>query len=234
MDPETRPTDGVTMLIRTIRTTTHGRYLVRPAPAGATAPIILGFHGYGQHAQAMLDELERIPGADRWTLVSAQGLHRFYNLKTNEVVANWMTREDRELAIADNVAYVAAVVEEVTRGQTPMALAYLGFSQGVAMAFRAAAHTRRPACAVVALGGDIPPELRVDETRLPPVLIARGVRDEFYTAAALAADTGWLAARGLEHVALAFEGGHEWTPAFRQAAADFLAPRLEADPTPRS
>ena len=219
------------MLIRTIRTTTHGRYLLRPAPAGAPAPVVVGFHGYAQHAQTMLDELERIPGAERWTLVSIQGLHRFYNLKANEVVAGWMTREDRDLAIADNVAYVAAVVEEVTRGQAAPRLAYVGFSQGVATAFRAAAHGAVAAHAVVALGGDIPPELRHGDTRLPPVLIARGERDEWYTAATLATDAAWLVTRGLEHVTLTFDGGHEWTPAFRQAAADFLATRLDADPT---
>ena len=50
-------------------------------------------------------------GADRWRLVSIQGLHRFYQRRADEVVASWMTRQDRELAIADNLAYVAAVID---------------------------------------------------------------------------------------------------------------------------
>jgi predicted esterase len=215
------------MLVRTIQTPTHGRYLVRPSKQAEPAPLVVGFHGYAQHAQAMLDDLERVPGAEGWTLVSVQGLHRFYNTRTGDVVASWMTKEDRELAIADNIAYAAAVVQEVSRGHPPSRVAFVGFSQGVATAFRAAARAGIGVHAVVALGGDIPPELRDGgNVDLPPVLIGRGDRDEYYTAAKLAVDAGWLSAKGLEHETLTFEGGHEWTAAFRQAAGEFLGRRL--------
>ena len=68
-------------------------------------------------------------------IVSVQGLHRFYNRAGTEVLASWMTKEDRELAIADNIAYVAQVLSAVTEefGIT-RPLIYAGFSQGVAMA----------------------------------------------------------------------------------------------------
>ena len=42
-----------------------------------------------------------------------QGLNRYYT-RHGDMVAAWMTREDRELAIADNIAYVAAVLDAVT------------------------------------------------------------------------------------------------------------------------
>ncbi len=65
--------------------------------------------------------------------VSVQALNRFYNRSNDAIVANWMTREDRELAIADNLAYV-----DGGRGRRPRdqhrnqcALVYVGFSQGV-------------------------------------------------------------------------------------------------------
>jgi hypothetical protein len=58
--------------------------------------------------------LHRIPDVSHWLLVAVQALHPFYT-KSERVVASWMTREDRELAIADNLAYVAAVVETVQR-----------------------------------------------------------------------------------------------------------------------
>ena len=50
-----------------------------------------------------------------------------------------MTKEDREPAIADNTAYVANVLSAVAEefGLT-RPLIYAGFSQGVAMAYRAA------------------------------------------------------------------------------------------------
>ena len=90
----------------TIETKTHGRYLVR---RGMNAHLLVGFHGYGESAEKHLSELEKV-GVD-WTLVAVQGLHRFYT-RSEDVVASWMTRQDRELAIADNIEYVRRVVDE--------------------------------------------------------------------------------------------------------------------------
>ena len=56
-------------------------------------------------------------------------------------------------------------------------LAYLGFSQGAAMAYRAAAGSGHPCQGVVVLGGDVPPELEGrDLASFPPVLLGRGKR----------------------------------------------------------
>src|ERR1700716_1960617 len=100
---------------RTIAANTHGRYLVVPAAAAAPAGLLVGFHGYAEGAEMQLERLRAIPGSDRWRLVAIQGLHRFYQRRTNEVIASWMTRQDRELAIADNLAYVNAVIDAVDR-----------------------------------------------------------------------------------------------------------------------
>jgi len=40
-----------------------------------------------------------------------QGLHRFYRSRSEIVVASWMTKQDRELAIGDNIDYVRRAVE---------------------------------------------------------------------------------------------------------------------------
>ena len=49
------------------------------------------------------------------------------------------------------------------------------------MAFRAGLLGARKADAVLALGGDVPPELLADpRTEFPRVLLARGSRDEWY------------------------------------------------------
>ena len=60
-----------------------------------------------------MDRLEAIPGSSAWTLVSIQALHRFYRGRTDDVVASWMTREDRDEAIADNLAYISAALDQV-------------------------------------------------------------------------------------------------------------------------
>jgi predicted esterase len=215
------------MIERTIATTTHGRYLVVPPAAAGAAPLLVGFHGYAEGAEAHLERMRAIPGADRWRLIAIQGLHRFYQRRANEVVASWMTRQDRELAIADNVAYVNAVVDAAAaEWPSPPAVVYTGFSQGVAMTLRAAVASSRPLAGVVAVGGDVPPELdRAALSRIPAVLICRGVRDEWYTTAKFDADIGRLRAAGAAVTPLAFDGGHEWSAPVLEAAAKFLDER---------
>ena len=148
------------MIARTIAAQTHGRYLVAPPATAGPAPMLVGFHGYGELAEQQAERLRAIPGADGWLIVCVQGLNRFYQRRTNEVIAGWMTRQDRDLAIADNVAYVASVVDAASREwPTTTTLVYAGFSQGVAMTFRAAAASTRPVSGVIAAGGDVPPEI---------------------------------------------------------------------------
>ena len=209
---------------RTIATATHGRYLVVPAESGA-APLLVGFHGYAEAAEAQLNRLLAIPGAGRWTIVCVQGLHRFYQRRTDEVIASWMTRQDRELAIADNVAYVDAVVAAAAREwRTAPSTVFAGFSQGVAMAFRAACGISRRVDGVIAAGGDVPPELEPEAlARVKRVVICRGRRDEWYTAEKLADDVRRLRAAGVDVRDVEFEGGHEWSSPVVDAAGEFLA-----------
>jgi len=200
--------------VRTIAATVHGRYLVRDGPPER---ILLGFHGYGETADVHMSELEQIPGIERWTAVAAQALHPFYMNRSGAIVASWMTSLDRELAIEDNRAYVRAIVEEFP---PPRQLVFLGFSQGVAMAYRAAAVSS--ATGVIALGGDVPPELFDVPSRLPPVLIGRGTREEWYTAEKLERDVTLLSAVTTVSTCI-YDGGHEWTAEFREAAGRFLS-----------
>lgn len=216
------------MIERTMATGTHGRYLIEPPASPGPAPILVGFHGYGEGAGEQLDRMRGIPGADRWLIVSIQGLHRFYNRRANEVVASWMTRQDRGLVMADNLAYVASVLDAVHHEfpGAPRAV-FAGFSQGVAMTFRAAAASPRPVDGVIVVGGDVPPELDVDAVgRVPEALICRGMRDELYASATFAQDVQRLHAANVRVQALEFDGGHEWTDDVLQAASRFLRERL--------
>jgi predicted esterase len=203
--------------VRTIsvETPTHGRALIKDA--SSSSGVLVGFHGYAQSAEDMLGELELIPGSERWTLVLVQGLHRFYARGHGKVVASWMTREDREQAIADNLGYVNRVVSAALRGAGDTAtVVFLGFSQGVAMAYRAAVMGERRASGLMAIGGDVPPDVKeASADRFPPILIAAGDSDDWYTAAKVEADELFLRARGLRHEVFRYAGGHVWTAELR-------------------
>jgi predicted esterase len=171
----------------------------------------------------MLEQLRKIPGADAWRLVAVQALHRFYTRDNQSVIASWMTRQDRDDAIADNVEYMHRAVE-AAGAATAASIVFLGFSQGASMAARAAMRSRIPAAGLILLGGDIPPDVRDDAgAHLPPVLIGVGSRDTWYSGARADADLAWLQERGIPHEVVRFDGGHEFTDAFRSAAGHWLA-----------
>jgi predicted esterase len=215
------------MHIHTIEARTHGRYLVdRPAGDGPF-PMLVGFHGYAEGAERMLDELVGVRGDADWLVVSIQALNRFYS-RASTVVANWMTREDRELAIADNLEYVTSAVAAV-RAAYPVTetIVYSGFSQGVAMAYRAAAFVNgrgvpAPRGAIL-LAGDIPPDVLPRLSQLPPLLIGRGRSDEWYTEPKAAVDRERFRAAGVAPAWHEFDGGHVWDPSFVAQAQAFLA-----------
>ena len=214
---------------RTVVASTHGRFLVRKPEGGGRAPLLVGFHGYAETAEIQLERLRQLPGAERWVLASVQGLHTFYRGRSQDVVASWMTRQHRDLAIADNIAYVSGVVDSVAREcETTQGPVLAGFSQGVATAFRAAVWSARPTSGVIAVGGDIPPELDdVGLAKVRAVLLVRGSRDEWYTSEQMASDVIRLTRAGVEVRASTVDAGHEWTDRVAHEASSFLA-RLTA------
>ncbi len=192
---------------------THGRYLVQEGPPER---LLVGFHGYGENADESLAQMLKIPGVEQWTVVAVQALHRFYRGRGSGIIAaSWMTSQDRERAIVDNIEYVRDVVADLP---PPRRLVFLGFSQGVAMAYRAAsAHPN--ASAVIALAGDMPPDVTGPQ---PPILIGRGTREDWYTDEKLKKDLSFLETITKVETCI-YEGGHEWTDEFRVRAGEFLA-----------
>ncbi|MCH7667327.1 MAG: phospholipase [Acidobacteria bacterium] len=206
-----------------VATQVRGRALLRRATE-SQAPLLVGFHGYGENAERLLEAIVEIPGVSTWHVASLQALHPFYNSKTGEVVASWMTKLDRELAIEDNIQYVARALEQVEkRLEIEGPTVFLGFSQGTAMAYRAAGSAGHACDGLIALTGDAPAEITDPSICVPSrVLIGRGTDDPWYDEAKMESDLARLQGRGIEVEVCVFEGGHEWTTEFRGAARDFL------------
>jgi len=207
---------------RTINTGTHGRYLVDiPEPSRGT---LVGFHGYQENAAITFDVLRQIAGERSIGVVSIQGLHRFYARGEQTVVASWMTSQDRDDAIEDNLRYVRSVLTEaIHQAGEPQALVYVGYSQGVAMAWRAAILGARRIDGLAVFGGDVPPELRVRPlTQCPPVLLGRGRDDSHYTAEHFRADLDMLATRFVAVEPYEVASGHGWTAAVGREIGGFV------------
>jgi predicted esterase len=86
---------------------------------------------------------------------------------------------------------------------------------------------RHRAAGIIALGGDIPPEVRAHTEAAggaagwPAVLIGAGVRDTWFEKR-LGGDLAFLTSHAIAHEVVRFDGGHEWTPEFSTAAGRWL------------
>ncbi len=183
--------------------------------------MLVGFHGYAESPETQLERLSAIPGADRWLRVSIQALHRFYQRRTTDIVASWMTRQHRELAIADNITFVGRVVDAVAR-EWPCARRPLSCMPASRRAsrWRFARQSRRIEAdrrSLIAVGGDVPPELDAASlARVRTALVCRGARDLLYAKDTHENDLRRLNACGpsTSGFPIEFDGGHEWASAW--------------------
>jgi predicted esterase len=189
----------------TIPVQTHGHYLLDDSLADSSL-LIIGFHGYAESAAIQMQRLQvaRIPGA---RLCSIQGLHCFYRGK--QIAASWMTSHQREQCIDDNVHYIDEVIDAISKNHQHTQLVFVGFSQGAAMAYRAACHGRHPCHGIFINGGDIPPDVAPLLSRLPRLCIVRGEDDTAYDAMQLDSDVQRLGQQ--PHQVHTLAGGHTWT-----------------------
>lgn len=207
------------MKILTPSARTHGRVLVGGHDAADTAVVV--FHGYGQSAEEIFAIAEPVATTLAARLIAIQGLHRFYSRRHERVVASWMTREDRDLAIGDNIDYVDACLDEAAAGVGRIIA--MGFSQGASMAYRVAQLGRHIPAAVVAIAGTVPPELLAKAPRpWPPLFVAAGTADTLLPPGQFAADTEALRAVASSLHIETFDGGHEWTAEVGAAVVEWI------------
>jgi len=174
--------------------------------------IWIVLHGYGHLARYFLRSFE---GLEQDLLIAApEGLSRYYtDPEHTRVGATWMTREDREHEIRDQVTYLDRLAQEL-RSQSPpgIPLHVLGFSQGVATACRWLCSGTSSAERLVLWGGNMPPEL--DEATLGgkfrtmhPHLV-HGEKDTLVPMETLAASEARLRAAKVPHTTHRFDGAH--------------------------
>lgn len=186
-----------------------------------TAPDVwIACHGYGQLAARFIRAFDAI-AADQRLIVAPEALHRFYidpppaPANKRRVGATWMTREDRETDISDNVAYLDAVAAHVRSARTNKMRA-LGFSQGCATAFRWAVLGNTIIDELIMWSGEVPADVDMElaAQRLAKTRIAfvNGARDDLATTAATMKHADTLREQGIRVEVFEHAGGHHLDP----------------------
>lgn len=177
-------------------------------------------HGYGQLAAQFLQPFAVLATSTR-CLVAPEALSRFYLDRSStaadpppRVGATWMTREDRDHEIQDQVAYLDALHERCRpQSVAPrVRVRVLGFSQGVATVSRWLAYGRVRADELILWAGAFPPDIDLasfaDRVRDTSVVLVVGTRDELASWTAADTQLERLAAAGIRARLLTFDGGH--------------------------
>jgi predicted esterase len=143
-----------------IKTQKTARYFTLGNANENTKVLYLALHGYGQQAERLIKKFDEL--GDETFIVAPEGLSRFYwNEKTGQTGASWMTKDDREAEIDDYCNYIQAVYDIfINKVSETTKIVLLGFSQGGATAMRWLLLNRPERIDSVQLWGcDIPPEL---------------------------------------------------------------------------
>jgi len=195
------------------------RYYTLGEPGPDVAELWVACHGYGQLAADFVGGLSAVASPAR-LIVAPEGLSRYYldrahggSHAASRVGASWMTREDRAAEIADQVAYLDAIVEAVRArsGQASIPVTAFGFSQGAATIARWLVHSSVHPERIVFWGSPVPEDVLAADHgvfRRATVYLVAGARDEFATPERMGQSAAALRVSGVAVVPMTFQGGH--------------------------
>jgi predicted esterase len=185
-------------------TSKTARVLVIGEPA-KSENIWVCLHGYSQQISGFANALKSLntPGN---AVIIPEALHRFYiKGSSGDVGASWMTKEEREADIRDNIYYLDELYKRFDLANKKVSV--LGFSQGAATAVRWVCRGEIKIDKLVLWAGVIPPDLNL-ESDLPKLCLVVGTKDEYLGTAELQKISDHLHQLELSFEIIQFEGGH--------------------------
>lgn len=166
-------------------------------------------HGYGQLSEYFSRQFESlIPNA---YLIFPQAPSKFYINGFERVGASWLTKEDTKTETKNNFAFLDEIWSEEYKTSAKIWL--FGFSQGVSMVTRWAAHQRLAFHRMILWAGGLPKELEVEDfnylTNTSELYCVAGKNDPFINEEKLAKEKERIEMLFPKVSYQSFEGGHE-------------------------
>ena len=176
--------------------------------------VFIALHGYAQLANGFIQEFKPVirPGI---AVVAPEGLHRFYRKGFyGDVVASWMTKEDRETEIKDQSNYINAVLNDcgIDPKDPSVNFIVLGFSQGTSTAVRWFANNGIRPSQLVLWAGSFPHDVNAVEKHQIfnelPVHFVYGNEDPFLKGINVEEKTSEFEKMGMQLKVWSFAGKH--------------------------
>jgi predicted esterase len=207
-----------------IRVPRTARYYTIGTPGALVRDLWIVCHGFSQLAQNFAEPFRAFE-SDTRLIVAPEALSRFYldsrpmHTQSSPVGATWMTRENREMDIADNTDYLDALYERLLESlanegaeRDRIRVHALGFSQGAVAVARWAALGSAVVDHLVLWGHSIPDDvnLRALGDRRPGITVelVYGARDRLMAPEIAAAQRAVLEGSGVRFRMREFDGGH--------------------------
>ncbi|WP_026952002.1 alpha/beta hydrolase [Algoriphagus mannitolivorans] len=191
----------------------EAQYSQSHEPSGLEKEIWIVFHGYGQLAEFFIRKFLPFDSPDR-LFIAPEGTNYAY-LKDFEgrVGANWMTRHEREVAIANNHRYFDSLMSSILeKFSVPPKVHVLGFSQGAATATRWASQWKMPVETLVLWAGGFALDLKLESAKhkfeSTTLVMVFGDQDEFLTEERMKKQEELVKELGKEAILMNFPGGH--------------------------
>ena len=186
-------------------------------------------HGYGQLASTFVQNFECIASTTQ-LVVAPEGLHRYYidpmsvPARERRVGATWMTREDRDTDIADYVAYLDRVADDIkARVSHTCRLHALGFSQGSSTVFRWAVRGNTIIDRLILWAGEVPADVDMQQAALTladtNITLVSGASDKLMPQRSMQVQQQRLEAAGIPYTTEQHGGGHEMNSELLQRLA---------------
>jgi len=169
--------------------------------------LLIVLHGYGQLAEFFIRKFNDLP--KKYLVVAPEGMHRFYlNGTSGRVGASWMTKEDRESDIQDNLNWLNQLLNELKEKKKFEKIILLGFSQGGATAARWYYSSKNEFDHLILWASVFPPDLEKPEhSNNSENYFIIGNQDEYYSAEKQNLETSFY--RNLGFRTQTFEGKHD-------------------------
>lgn len=176
--------------------------------------IWIVLHGYKQLSNFFLRKFG-IEYDSSVNIIAPEGMHRFYlEGYRGRVGASWMTSEERESDIRDNILGLDNFLNEVLQDVHPEAkVNVLGFSQGAATAIRWVCRGAVQADHVVIWAGSFPPDIDFesdfDVLKSKNMTVVLGDEDEFFNDSYIQGMDELLKNKHVSFDVLKYKGGHD-------------------------